>query len=328
MINVLKIKRLLKKIYQKFLKKKTFSKYLLYRVFLLIQFRLMWKLRRNGYKDIKIEKKYLTNTDVLIIKLNNDNEKYICRFPITKEALIRCEINYETMKTINKYMKESYVPETILKIEMKPRPFFIESFIIGKDGTEFDFKDRELLINSAKEVLSKLKESLGTTGSNVKIDDYIKDRLSIINNIVDKKIIPIVFTNKNDDVEINITHGDFWLGNVIYGYKGKVNGIIDWERFSLDAPSFYDEYHMDLSSISEKKSCSIGESIIDFIKQEEVDPTYIYMYWLKFVADTLLTNSRLRNSKRWLNKNVYNVDNYYKKYYRVREMSVIYDHIS
>lgn len=281
------------------------------------------ELTKIGYKDINGYKIRLTTSNVLLIILNfsSSTNKLVCKIPLDNISLKRLKNNYNSLKLIDR--ENNYLtPKPILKIYVDNDAIFIEEFIDGLSGYDIYIntkRDIHNILRKAEEALYNIRENIFNNISNnltISSDSIFENFITSIN--ISAIEIPqflnttrnIKYLFNNENIKVGLTHGDFWLGNIIYSKDLDVIGIIDWDRLSFKTPLVFDKLHLKLYYNAISQNTSIGYQIIKSIKCNQYNIKDILLYWIIFLNHSMNSNPNLFKDKKWVSENIKNVINF------------------
>jgi aminoglycoside phosphotransferase (APT) family kinase protein/O-antigen/teichoic acid export membrane protein len=121
------------------------------------------------------------------------------------------------------------------------------------------------------------------------------------------------------------THGDLWLGNVLFGFGGEVTGIVDWGGWNRTGIPGMDLAHLVLTTRMLRTGSSLGTVMCAYLddptlsdaEQQVLDlasgtagdpappePILFLLAWLHHLASNLAKSSRYETSWLWSTRNV------------------------
>lgn len=270
---------------------------------------------------------YLTINGVLII-IGKDislNNFIVCKYPLSENAYKSLKANFEALKQLNSLSNIILSPKALTDIEIpKTGTIFIESYIEGINWFEILQKNSLKSGYLMEQALTVLKNNQNHFNQ-FYLSNNEKYFISLENKILkhspthivkDLQYVFEVINKKLGDEKIlaGFSHGDFWPGNIIYDKNNyQLNGIIDWDRFNLDAPLIFDEIHLTTTFMAAKNDVLVGEQIIDDMSNDRFDYKTRLLYWLQFILNSINYDLTLLSNKRWVKRNILNVTKYISK---------------
>ena len=123
-------------------------------------------------------------------------------------------------------------------------------------------------------------------------------------------------------LRVALTHGDFWLQNVLLDARGAPSGIVDWDSAAC-APPAIDALHLVLYRRKRTRRGPLGAELarllsgpawsaaerafLELLEPELLGvqlPTLAWLYWLRFVTGNVARHPSLGRNRGWVVANV------------------------
>lgn len=201
--------------------------------------------------DRWVIRRYLVSEEnVVIVEADIGGTEVIIKIPLTNEAHENLRRNQEALELLSEKLGgqiRDIVPKFILRIDRGPTSGFVESRLRGNSAQKF------LLRTSVVERISNQAIKLILEVHNCK-PWKVSKKPGIVQDVygaaVERLQVYMRLENKEDDFNVVkdfvinaiekkappllLSHGDFWLGNVLVNHDMAVTGIIDWGSFVSD----------------------------------------------------------------------------------------------
>lgn len=270
-------------------------------------------------------KTMLTGSGILLLFDDSSlPERVICKLALNNSSLSALERNYRAINILD----HVNVPEPVVEMRVKAGwPVFGETYLDGVVGLDLIRLGRAGKIPLMEEAGKFLEDLIGqlslTPGQKTEVRDGLEVICESYLNIrrcwgepamAMERIIKYLFRSyESVSFPVGLTHGDFWLGNILFSDNNgrqdwHVNGVVDWDRLDIITPLFYDKAHLYFSTQAECHGRSIGSELVrsmdrnGFYTREEA-----LLYWLIFLSKNSVHNPGLFKSRRWVKRNISNV---------------------
>jgi aminoglycoside phosphotransferase (APT) family kinase protein len=284
---------------------------------------------------------HATRTGSLTVRIRADRS-YVAKLPLQASTEPRLRQNAQTLRVLGQFswvtpFLSARCPALVLLGTASGYFYSVETTVPGQDGASISRAggSAEEMILSAAYFLSKLqKASLEVStlappswepsfeSAVERVEQLAKragsardyDRLvADIRNRLSAQPIPTVYS-----------HGNFWLGNVLFDTANNLTGVIDWDcatAFSLPA---LDLIYLLVRTQSLARSTSFGEALADWIDAESLPflddcitrhcrelsiPTELiaplsYCSWIQHLDAHCRFGTSTSADPRWLDRNV------------------------
>jgi aminoglycoside phosphotransferase (APT) family kinase protein len=311
--------------------------------------RLHAELARDVLDDVsarlgtacELDEVHATRTGSLTIRFRADRP-YIAKLPLKASTEPRLRRNAETLKSfgqlrwVSSYLAARY-PAVVLLGKVSGYFYSVETHLPGRDGASILKAGGNVqeLILSAEGFLSKLQMAsmegprLGVHRWSLGFDCAVKRVAQMAAHAGGAGEYDALVADLRAQLYANppasvYSHGNFWLGNVLFDSNNTVTGVIDWDcaaEFSL--PSL-DTIYLLVRTHSLTRGTSFGEALADWIDADslpfldeclarhahqfsipaELLVPLTYCAWIQHLDSHCRFGTSTGTNPRWLNRNV------------------------
>ncbi|HTG90402.1 MAG TPA: aminoglycoside phosphotransferase family protein [Vicinamibacterales bacterium] len=300
--------------------------------------RVVEDLSRHLQRSCHLDDIHLTRTGSLIVRVHADRS-YVAKLPLYATTEPRLRRSADALKTLAQAewitpFLAGRCPAIVLTGKASGFFYSIETAVPGQDGASIlkTGGTADEMILSAERFLSKLQKASGNRQSHG-WQEHFGRAVTRVSGLAARAGVERAYTTLIADLRTRLSlrppravysHGNFWLGNVLFDTANQLTGVIDWDSADTCTLPALDLIYLVVRTHGLARSTSVGEGFTDWIAAESLPfldqcvsrhfhelsiPTELvvplaYCSWIQHLDAHCQFGTPASRKRQWLEKNV------------------------